>query len=122
MAYASEVGEMRSRLAAETAERAQLITALLPAAQDASNHDLKEMLNRYKEVIMLNEELLTGCHIRRSAQEQAVSQLKSLHTILQQAARLRVGKYSKAVVAASRKAVKDNNIDALIKVLQVGDS
>lgn len=40
MAYASEVGEMRSRLAAETAERAQLITALLPAAQDASNHDL----------------------------------------------------------------------------------
>lgn len=47
------------------------------------------MVNRYKEVVILNEELLTGCHIRRATQEQAVASLKSLHTILQQAARLR---------------------------------
>lgn len=47
------------------------------------------MLNRYNEVIMMNEELLTGCHIRRATQDQALSSLKSLHTILQQAARLR---------------------------------
>lgn len=40
MEVASQVGEMRSRLAAETAERAQLITALLPAAEDAANYDL----------------------------------------------------------------------------------
>lgn len=33
-----------------------------------------------------------------------------------------VGKYSKAVVAASRKAVQANNIEALIKIIQVGDS
>ncbi|XP_059059038.1 Bardet-Biedl syndrome 2 protein homolog [Achroia grisella] len=122
MENVSEIGEMRSRLAAETAERAQLVTALLPAAQDAAAYDLKEMLNRYKEVIMLNEELLTGCHIRRATQEQAVTSLKNLHTILQQATRLRVGKYSKAVVSASRKAVKENNIEALIKIIQVGDS
>ncbi|XP_047031016.1 Bardet-Biedl syndrome 2 protein homolog isoform X2 [Helicoverpa zea] len=122
MDHVSQIGEMRSRLAAETAERAQLITALLPAAQDAAAYDLKEMLNRYKEVVMLNEELLTGCYIRRSTQEQAVTALKSLHTILQQAVRLRVGKYGKAVVAASRKAVQDNNIEALIKIIQVGDS
>lgn len=50
------------------------------------------MLNRYKEVIMLNEELLTGCHIRRATQEQAVTSLKTLHSILQQAVRLR-GEY-----------------------------
>ncbi|XP_063366587.1 Bardet-Biedl syndrome 2 protein homolog [Cydia amplana] len=121
MANASQVGEVRSRLAAETAERAQLITALLPAAQDAAAHDLKEMLSRYKEVVMLNEELLLSCHVRRSTQEHAVASLKTLHMILQQAARLRVGKYSKAVVAASRKAVKDDNTEALIKILQVGD-
>ncbi|KAJ2948590.1 hypothetical protein O0L34_g7844 [Tuta absoluta] len=122
MENASQLGEMRSRLAAETAERAQLITALLPAAQDASNYDLKEMVNRYKEVVMLNEELLTGCHIRRATQEQAVASLKSLHRVLQQAARLRVGKYSKAVVAASRKAVREDNVDALVKILQLGDT
>lgn len=40
MEHVSQVGEMRSRLAAETAERAQLITALLPAAQDAAAYDL----------------------------------------------------------------------------------
>ena len=40
MEVASQIGEMRSRLAAETAERAQLITALLPAAQDAATYDL----------------------------------------------------------------------------------
>lgn len=34
---------------------------------------------------------------------------------------LAVGKYSKAVVAASRKAVKDDNPEALIKILQMGD-
>lgn len=33
-----------------------------------------------------------------------------------------VGRYGKAVVAASRKAVQDNNIEALIKIIQVGDS
>ncbi|XP_026740806.1 Bardet-Biedl syndrome 2 protein homolog isoform X1 [Trichoplusia ni] len=120
MEHVSQIGEARSRLAAETAERAQLITALLPAAQDAAAYDLREMLNRYKEVVMLNEELLTGCYIRRSTQEQAVASLKSLHTILQQAVRLRVGKYGKAVVAASRKAVQSNNIEALIKIMQVG--
>lgn len=47
------------------------------------------MLNRYKEVVMLNEELLAGCHVRRATQEQAVASLKNLHTILQQASRLR---------------------------------
>lgn len=51
------------------------------------------MLNRYKEVIMLNEELLMGCHVRRATQERAVASLKSLHVILQQAARLR-GRYT----------------------------
>lgn len=40
MENASQVGETRSRLAAETAEKAQLITALLPAAQDAASYDL----------------------------------------------------------------------------------
>ncbi|XP_013137030.1 PREDICTED: Bardet-Biedl syndrome 2 protein homolog [Papilio polytes] len=121
MENASQVGETRSRLAAETAEKAQLITALLPAAQDAASYDLKEMLNRYKEVILLNEELLTGCHVRRATQEQAVKSLKNLHIILRQAARLRVGKYSKAVIAACRKAVQDNNTEALIKILQAGN-
>lgn len=122
MENASQAGEMRSRLAAETAERAQLITALLPAAQDAASYDLKEMLNRYKEVVMLNEELIAACHVRRATQEHAVASLKTLHTILQQAARLRVGKYSKTVVSASRNAVKENNVEALIKIIQVGES
>ncbi|CAH2242284.1 jg25204 [Pararge aegeria aegeria] len=122
MEIVSEIGDTRYRLAAETAEKAQLITALLPAAQDAASYDLKEMLNRYKEVILLNEELLVSCHIRRATQEQAVMSLKSLHTILQQAARLRVGKYSKAVVTACRKAVSDNNVEALVKILQDGDT
>ncbi|CAG4987044.1 unnamed protein product [Colias eurytheme] len=122
MMNASEVGETRSRLAAESAEKAQLITALLPAAIDAASYDLKEMLNRYKEVMLLNEELLTGCHIRRASQEQTITSLKNLHTILQQGARLRVGKYSKAAVAACRKAVQENNTEALIKILQVGDA
>ncbi|XP_034835335.1 BBSome complex member BBS2-like [Maniola hyperantus] len=121
MDVVSEIGERRYRLAAETAEKAQLLTALLPAAQDAAAYDLKEMLSRYKEVILLNEELLLGCHVRRATQNQAVASLKSLHTILQQATRLRVGKYSKAVVTACRKAVSDSNVEALVKILQVGD-
>ncbi|XP_050674722.1 Bardet-Biedl syndrome 2 protein-like [Leptidea sinapis] len=117
----SEVGETRSRLAAESAEKAQLITALLPAAIDAASYDIKVMLSRYKEVILLNEELLTSCYVRRSSQEQTVSSLKNLHNILKQAARLRVGKYSKAVVSACRTAVQDGNTDALIKILRVGE-
>ncbi|XP_022128465.2 Bardet-Biedl syndrome 2 protein isoform X1 [Pieris rapae] len=122
MFNATEHGETRSRLAAESAEKAQMITALLPAAIDAASYDIKEMLNRYKDVMLLNDELLIGCHVRRSSQEQTVTSLKNLHGILQQAARLRVGKYGKAVVTACRKAVQDNNIDALIKILRVGDS
>ncbi|CAH4030345.1 unnamed protein product [Pieris brassicae] len=122
MFNATEHGETRSRLAAESAEKAQMITALLPAAIDAASYDIKEMLNRYKEVMLLNDELLIGCHVRRSSQEQTVTSLKNLHGILQQAARLRVGKYGKAVVTACRKAVQDNNTDALIKILRVGDS
>ncbi|CAH2089315.1 unnamed protein product [Euphydryas editha] len=122
MDIVSEIGETRYRLAAETAEKAQLITALLPAAQDAAAYDLKEMLNRYKDVILLNEDLLTSCHMRRATQEQAVASLKDLHTILQQAARLRVGKYAKAVIIACRTAVSDNNTEALVKILQMGDA
>ncbi|XP_041984812.1 Bardet-Biedl syndrome 2 protein-like [Aricia agestis] len=118
----SDIDETRHRLAAETAEKAQLITALLPAAQDAAAYNLNEMLNRYKEVILLNEELITSCYVRRSAQDQATDSLKQLHTILQQATRLRVGKYSKAVVNACRKAVRENNTEALIKIMQVGDT
>ncbi|OWR55364.1 SUMO-1 activating enzyme [Danaus plexippus plexippus] len=122
MNVVSEVGDTRYRLAAETAEKAQLLTALLPAAQDAASYDLKEMLQRYKDVILLNEELLAGCHVRRATQEQTLTSLKNLHTILQQAARLRVGKYSKMVVNACRKAVSDNNTEALVKILQAGDT
>lgn len=51
MEVASQVGEMRSRLAAETAERAQLITALLPAAEDAATYDLYIALKIFKILV-----------------------------------------------------------------------
>ena len=56
------------------------------------------MLNRYKDVILLNEELLTSCHVRRATQEQAMASLKNLHTILQQAARLRGKRYKLSII------------------------
>lgn len=58
MSFVSEIGEIRSRLAAETAERAQLITALLPAAQDAASYDLYESNYRNKiNVIQIENRL-----------------------------------------------------------------
>lgn len=53
MEVASQVGEMRSRLAAETAERAQLITALLPAAEDAATYDLYIVLKIFQILVNL---------------------------------------------------------------------
>ena len=48
--------------------------------------------------------------------------LKHLNSVIQKAARLRIGKPSTKVIAACRKAVKKNNIGALLQIISTGEA
>jgi Bardet-Biedl syndrome 2 protein len=68
----------------------------------------------------LNKELVGEYNKRAVNHQELLRALKEVNQMIQKAARLRVGDPKTQVVAACRKAIKDNNMQSLFKIVRVG--
>ncbi|KAI4873863.1 hypothetical protein NFI96_012983 [Prochilodus magdalenae] len=120
----TEVDEFHSvhqKLTAAMADHSNHIRNMLVQAEDARlMGDLKTMKKRYIELYDLNRDLINEYKIRSNNHNALLACLKAVNQAIQRAGRLRVGKPKNQVITACRDAIKNNNINALFKIMRVG--
>ena len=93
------------------ADNSHLVKTLVIRAEDARIMcDYSRMKDTYKSLYGLNSDLIREYSKRANNHAHLMENLKELNSVIQKAARLRIGKQSTKVIAACRKAVKKSNI------------
>lgn len=119
-----EVDEFHSvhqKLTAAMADHSNYIRNMLVQAEDARlMGDWRNMKKRYIDLYDLNRDLINEYKIRSNNHNALLARLKSVNQAIQRAGRLRVGKPKTQVIAACRDAIKNNNINALFKIMKAG--
>lgn len=111
------------RMAATVADSSNIIRSLIVQAEDVRLlQQMKDMRECYNQLQQLSEELIRSYAVRVTNHEQLLEALRQINVIIQQAARLRVGKKKSDVVVQCRAAIASNNISALIKVIKTGEA
>lgn len=118
-----EYHAVRQKLTAEMADHSNLIRSLVVRAEDARlMGDMGNMKKGYTELYNMNRDLINGYKIRCGNHQELLASLKQVNLIIQKAGRMRVGKYKTQVVNACRAAIKNNNVNALFKIIKTGAS
>uniref|UniRef100_A0AAY4ENG8 BBSome complex member BBS2 n=1 Tax=Denticeps clupeoides TaxID=299321 RepID=A0AAY4ENG8_9TELE len=124
MQSSGEVDEFHSvhqKLTAAMADHSNHIRNMLVQAEDARlMGDIVNMKRRYIELYDLNRDLINEYKIRSNNHNALLVCLKSVNQAIQRAGRLRVGKPKNQVISACRDAIKNNNINALFKIMKAG--
>jgi Bardet-Biedl syndrome 2 protein len=116
-----EYNTARMKLSAEMADSSQLVKALVIKAEDARIlNDMRAMKRTYGSLFDVNRELM-GEYLKRSNNHnELLAALKEVNSMIQKAGKLRVGQSKTNLVAASRNAIKNNNIQSLFSIIRHG--
>ncbi|XP_028665213.1 Bardet-Biedl syndrome 2 protein homolog [Erpetoichthys calabaricus] len=116
-----EYHSVHQKLTAQMADHSNLIRNMLVQAEDARlMADMKVMKKRYSELYDLNKDLINGYRIRANNHTELLNCLRAVNQAIQRAGRLRVGKPKNQVITACRDAIKNNNANALFKIMRAG--
>ncbi|XP_055029715.2 BBSome complex member BBS2 [Misgurnus anguillicaudatus] len=119
----TEVDEFHSvhqKLTAAMADHSNYVKNMLVQAEDARLlGDWRNTKKRYSELYDLNRDLINEYKIRSNNHNALLGRLKAVNQAIQRAGRLRVGKPKNQVIAACRDAIKNNNINALFKIMRI---
>ncbi|XP_059507582.1 Bardet-Biedl syndrome 2 protein homolog isoform X2 [Stegostoma tigrinum] len=114
---------VHQKLTAEMADHSNLVRSLLVRAEDARlMGDMKSMKKGYTDLYDLNRDLINGYKIRCNNHTELLSCLRAVNQAIQRAGRLRVGKPKTQVISACRDAIKNNNVNALFKIMRAGST
>mmetsp|Transcript_9454 Transcript_9454/g.21644 ORF Transcript_9454/g.21644 Transcript_9454/m.21644 type:complete len:710 (+) Transcript_9454:98-2227(+) len=116
-----EYNASRLALAAESSELGSAVKELLVRAEDSRLlGDFGRMRTTYANLMVQNQALLAE-HAKRCANQDALlAALKQVNQMIQRAARLRMGSVKSAVVSACRDAMKNNNMQRVLSIIQTG--
>lgn len=111
----------RSKLAAETADTSNAVKALIVHAEDSRIlRDFPAAIAAYGDLFDVNRELMVEHSKRAENHAELLKALKHVNQVIQRASRLRYGAGAARVVKACRKAVKENNTQALFRIVAFG--
>lgn len=111
----------RSKLAAETADTSNAVKALIVHAEDSRIlRDMPAAIAAYGDLFDVNRELMVEHSKRAENHAELLKALKHVNQVILRASRLRYGAGAARVVKACRKAVKENNTQALFRIVGFG--
>ncbi|EFA06343.1 Bardet-Biedl syndrome 2 protein homolog [Tribolium castaneum] len=116
-----EIQDARLRLGTDVADRIGLIRGLVIRAEDCRINDIDEMAKYYVELDRVNKELISSYNIRLQNYNEGLETMKNINSIIQRASRLRVGPNSSTMINHCRAAIKNNNIEGLLKIIRTGE-
>ena len=113
--------EARVRMSGDMAEKTQQLKMAVVRAEDARmQREVVRVQTAYQRAWDSNAELLGEYAKRELNQAQLLKALKEVNTMIQRAARCRMGEAKTRLIAACRQAIKGNNTKALLKIMKVG--
>ncbi|KAK9814709.1 hypothetical protein WJX72_010246 [[Myrmecia] bisecta] len=116
-----ELNAARLKMTGAVADSSNVIKSMLVKAEDARIlGNMPSMKKLYGRLMDLNRELVMEHEKRATNHHDLLEALRLVNTMIQRAARLRVGEPKARVVAACRQAVKANNVQALLKIIREG--
>jgi len=116
-----EYNAQRMKLTAEMVDASNLLKTLVVKAEDFRViNDMTSMKKTYLEIAKINADLFQEYKVRSTNHQELMAQLKTVNTMIQKAANLRVGQGKARVVTACRNAIKSNNINELFQILRDG--
>jgi Bardet-Biedl syndrome 2 protein len=116
-----EIQSVRQQLAADIAENSSRVRGLVIRSEDARLlSEFRSVRQFYSEINSINRDLMKCYSIRHKNQEDLVSALKQINLIIQKTANLRVGKPKTDLVQACRQAIRQTNLNNLVKIISSG--
>jgi len=118
---AEELNSVRQKLSAAMADNSGLVRTLVVRGEDSRIlRDMQSLKKWYGQLNDVNRDLISEYKIRCKNHEELMETLKEVNQIIQQSARLRIGKSKMLVVSECREAIKNKNSSQLIKVIKSG--
>uniref|UniRef100_A0AAR5Q943 Bardet-Biedl syndrome 2 protein homolog n=1 Tax=Dendroctonus ponderosae TaxID=77166 RepID=A0AAR5Q943_DENPD len=117
----SDIQEARLKLDTDVADQLGRIRNLIIRAEDCRINDIKDMMSNYHELSGVNKALISGYNIKAQNYNEGIETMKRINQIIQKASRLRVGQHSAVMINHCRNAIKNNNIEGLIKIIRTGE-
>ena len=116
-----EYNMTRLKLVAEVADSSNLLKSQIIKAEDSRMlSDMHGMRKAYQSLYGVNRDLLAE-HAKRSSNHKALLEaLKDVNSMIQKAARLRMGTAKTQFVTSCRQMLKTNNIHSLLQIMQTG--
>mmetsp|Transcript_199 Transcript_199/g.341 ORF Transcript_199/g.341 Transcript_199/m.341 type:complete len:704 (-) Transcript_199:10-2121(-) len=113
----------RLKMSADMADATSAVKAFVIKAEDSRIlGNMGDMRNVYKELYEMNQSLIGEYTKRSNNHKSLLSALKDVNSMIQKAARLRVGSHKTRVVHECRAAVKKNNVAGLFKIIKYGST
>ena len=114
----TQFNNSRTKLGADMAEDTQRVKALVVRAEDCRlMNDMIGMRKAYTELYAVTSQLTGGYNIRATNHQGLLTSLKEVNQMIQRAANLRVGRAKSTIISESRAALKQNNMQALLRIL-----
>ncbi|CAK5083579.1 unnamed protein product [Meloidogyne enterolobii] len=113
--------QVNERLSSEMVERINFVRECVVRAEDMLViRDFSDARKLYGRLTILNKELIGQKTVRMAARKELLDGLKFLNVSIDQFARLRVGEPSYSLIKECRKAIANDNLEALPKLFEFG--
>ena len=108
-------------MAADMADDSQKVKALIVRAEDSRlMTDMETMRRAYSDLFAINNALVGGYNNRATSHDALLAALKEVNQMIQRAANFRGGAPKTRVINDCRKAVKENNMSSLFRIIRQG--
>uniref|UniRef100_A0A182VTU8 Uncharacterized protein n=1 Tax=Anopheles minimus TaxID=112268 RepID=A0A182VTU8_9DIPT len=113
--------DTEKQINSEIVEHINQIKSHLIRAEDARYYNGEDVIKYHNEMMATNEDLVKSYKIRLVNTNEIQLALKRIHGILYNASRLRAGTFASAMIGRFKEALKTNNIDAVLKIIEMGE-
>ncbi|XP_058060313.1 Bardet-Biedl syndrome 2 protein homolog [Anopheles bellator] len=113
--------ETEKQINSEIVEHVNQIKSHLIRAEDARYYNGEDVIKHHNGMMATNEDLVKSYKIRLANTNEIQQTLKRIHGILYNASRLRAGTFAAGMIGRFKEALKTNNIDAVLKIIELGE-
>ncbi|XP_050077103.1 Bardet-Biedl syndrome 2 protein homolog [Anopheles maculipalpis] len=113
--------DTEKQINSEIVEHINQIKSHLIRAEDARYYNGEDVIKYHNEMMATNEDLVKSYKIRLVNTNEIQLALKRIHGILYNASRLRAGTFASAMIGRFKEALKTSNIDAVLKIIEMGE-
>ncbi|XP_053695343.1 Bardet-Biedl syndrome 2 protein homolog [Sabethes cyaneus] len=114
--------ETEKQINSEIIDNINQVKSHLIRAEDARYYNGDHVIKYHNEMMNTNEDLVKNYKIRLVNTGEVQLALKRIHNILYSASKLRVGTYAASIITKFKDALKANNIEAVLRIIELGET